>query len=450
MHSGTGEGGGGSSSTVLGAVTRTQLLLAGLSGALVLSWLVVSGHWLLKNALAFVSHVRLPNVKPRTTPQRQGVRPPPRLSIRVCALLLACLFLYDIFWVFFSHRFFGANVMLSVATQHAHNPAHSVSQPVAHSVAHLLPSSPLVLPPLPFIVPPSAPPPAFFFPLFLQVCALLLACLFLYDIFWVFFSHRFFGANVMLSVATQHAHNPAHSVAHSLHLPSAVAKSIVREIELPVKLLFPRDLFGELNIFGRQERGRARDFMVLGLGDMRGRARDLMVLGQGDMAIPGMLLALVLCVDQHKRRQQQEEQQERELEVLEAGKGGQEQHQEPPGPSHSQNSQEHSEQHSQQQQHSQGSLSRPLLDSSPSARERGSGQLGYVWVAALGYAVGLVAALAAGVLTRSPQPALLYLVPSTLGPVSLVAWSRGELADLWDGSPGLMPFDRDKLETLDV
>ncbi|CAI5981400.1 unnamed protein product [Closterium sp. NIES-64] len=322
-------------SVVAATAAVTGLLLGGLSAALVLSWLV-SGHWLLNNALgaaicvAFVSHVRLPNVK---------------------------------------------------------------------------------------------------------VCALLLACLFLYDIFWVFFSHRFFGANVMLSVATQHAHNPAHSVAHSLHLPSAVAKSIVREIELPVKLLFPRDLFGELNIFGRQERGRARDFMVLGLGDM---------------AIPGMLLALVLCVDQHKRRQQQEEQQERELEVLEAGKGGQEQHQEPPGPSHSQNSQEHSEQHSQQQQHSQGSLSRPLLDSSPSARERGSGQLGYVWVAALGYAVGLVAALAAGVLTRSPQPALLYLVPSTLGPVSLVAWSRGELADLWDGSPGLMPFDRDKLETLDV
>ncbi|CAI5507554.1 unnamed protein product [Closterium sp. Naga37s-1] len=158
---------GGGSSTVLGAVTRTQLLLGGLSAALVLSWLV-SGHWLLNNALgsaicvAFVSHVRLPNVK---------------------------------------------------------------------------------------------------------VCALLLACLFLYDIFWVFFSHRFFGANVMLSVATQHAHNPAHSVAHSLHLPSAVAKSIVREIELPVKLLFPRDLFGELNVFSGQ-RGRARDFMVLGLGDM--------------------------------------------------------------------------------------------------------------------------------------------------------------------------------------
>ncbi|CAI7813327.1 unnamed protein product, partial [Closterium sp. NIES-54] len=260
------------------------------------------------------------------------------LTPQVCALLLACLFAYDIFWVFF----------------------------------HL---------PRPFTLYTHPHP---FTPLTPQVCALLLACLFAYDIFWVFFSHRFFGANVMLSVATQHAHNPAHSVAHSLHLPSAVAGSIVREIELPVKLLFPRDLFGELNIFSG-EKGRRAPLFFPSLPPLQ--------------AIPGMLLALVLCVDQHKRRQQQERQQERELEVLEAGKGGQEQQQEP---------HEHSQQHT--QQHSKGNLSRPLLDSLPAAGEQGSGYLGYVWVAAVGYAVGLVAALAAGVLTRSPQPALLYLV----------------------------------------
>lgn len=34
----------------------------------------------------------------------------------------------------------------------------------------------------------------------------------------------------------------------------------------------------------------------------------------------------------------------------------------------------------------------------------------YIWYALTGYAIGLVAALAAGVLTHSPQPALLYLV----------------------------------------
>lgn len=34
----------------------------------------------------------------------------------------------------------------------------------------------------------------------------------------------------------------------------------------------------------------------------------------------------------------------------------------------------------------------------------------YVWYALLGYAVGLVSALAAGILSQSAQPALLYLV----------------------------------------
>lgn len=34
----------------------------------------------------------------------------------------------------------------------------------------------------------------------------------------------------------------------------------------------------------------------------------------------------------------------------------------------------------------------------------------YIWYALAGYAIGLVTALSAGVLTRSPQPALLYLV----------------------------------------
>lgn len=34
----------------------------------------------------------------------------------------------------------------------------------------------------------------------------------------------------------------------------------------------------------------------------------------------------------------------------------------------------------------------------------------YVWYALTGYGVGLVAALAAGILSQSPQPALLYLV----------------------------------------
>lgn len=50
-------------------------------------------------------------------------------SLRVASLLLATLFVYDVFWVFYSSRVFGDNVMLSVASQQAHNPLSSIGTP---------------------------------------------------------------------------------------------------------------------------------------------------------------------------------------------------------------------------------------------------------------------------------------------------------------------------------
>lgn len=94
----------------------------------------------------------------------------------------------------------------------------------------------------------------------IKICAMLLVCLFIYDIFWVFFSERFFGANVMVSVATQQASNPVHTVANSLSLPGL--QMVTKKLELPVKIVFPRNLLGGLIP------GGARDFMMLGLGDM--------------------------------------------------------------------------------------------------------------------------------------------------------------------------------------
>ncbi|CAL1404959.1 unnamed protein product [Linum trigynum] len=187
----------------------------------------------------------------------------------------------------------------------------------------------------------------------IKICAMLLVCLFVYDIFWVFFSERFFGANVMVSVATQQASNPVHTVANSLSLPGL--QLITKKLELPVKIIFPRNLLGS-TFYG----GTASDFMMLGLGDM---------------AIPAMLLALVLCFDHRKSRDT--------VSLLE-------------------------------------------LHSSKGHK--------YIWYALPGYAIGLITALAAGVLTQSPQPALLYLVPSTLGPVVLISWIRRELDELWEGT----------------
>ncbi|KAD4584843.1 hypothetical protein R6Q59_036372 [Mikania micrantha] len=187
----------------------------------------------------------------------------------------------------------------------------------------------------------------------IKVCAMLLICLFVYDIFWVFYSEWFFGANVMVAVATQQASNPVHTVADSLSLPGL--QMITKKLELPVKIVIPRNLLG-----GIVPGNAANDFMMLGLGDM---------------AIPSMLLALVLCFDHRK--------------VKEAASP---------------------------------------LDISPQKGYK------YIWYATCGYAVGLVAALAAGILTHSPQPALLYLVPSTLGPIVVISWVRKELKELWEGS----------------
>ncbi|KAI4351723.1 hypothetical protein L6164_006050 [Bauhinia variegata] len=200
----------------------------------------------------------------------------------------------------------------------------------------------------------------------IKICATLLLCLFVYDIFWVFFSERFFGANVMVSVATQQASNPVHTVANSLSLPGL--QLITKKLELPVKIVFPRNLLG-----GVVPGENATDFMMLGLGDM---------------AIPAMLLAVVLCFD-----------------------------------------------------HRNSSSTVNLFELHSSKGHK------YIWFALPGYAIGLVTALAAGVLTHSPQPALLYLVPSTLGPVVFISWLRKELMELWEDSN---PIVNDKARQIEV
>jgi len=101
------------------------------------------------------------------------------------------------------------------------------------------------------------------------------------------------------------------------------------------------------------------------------RSQYLMI-GLGDLAIPGMLLSLVLCFDHRKVREHDNE----------------------------------------------GTFSRGNK---------------YIQVGGCGYAVGMIAALAAGLLSQSAQPALLYLVPSTLGSILCAAWAQGELAELWSG-----------------
>jgi len=62
---------------------------------------------------------------------------------------------------------------------------------------------------------------------------------------------------------------------------------------------------------------------------------------------------------------------------------------------------------------------------------------GYFWPAMVGYGVGLCSALVGLYLMQMGQPALLYLVPGTLGTTLVLACKRGEMKALWnwDGAP---------------
>lgn len=60
---------------------------------------------------------------------------------------------------------------------------------------------------------------------------------------------------------------------------------------------------------------------------------------------------------------------------------------------------------------------------------------GYFLPAVCGYATGMVLTLAALYIMQMGQPALLYLVPCTLGTTLLLAYKRGEVHYLWLGTP---------------
>ena len=56
-----------------------------------------------------------------------------------------------------------------------------------------------------------------------------------------------------------------------------------------------------------------------------------------------------------------------------------------------------------------------------------------------GYTIGLLLANIGVVATGSGQPALMYLMPCTLGVLVIVGWRRGILSKLWYGPPELIP-----------
>jgi len=194
-----------------------------------------------------------------------------------------------------------------------------------------------------------------------KVCSALLCALFVYDCFWVFFSRKFFGSNVMIEAAVKQADNPAFQLAEAMHLPSV---GIAKELDLPVKLMFPQNLL------------------------VWDRHAPSLMLGLGDIALPGMLLALLLSNDLARW-------------TLQSG-------------------------------------SSTLVQSTDAAGLKTLASLkfwteSYTLTSWVGYAVGMFLALGIGTVVQAPQPALFYLVPSTLGPVLLQALRRRELKEIWEG-----------------
>ena len=94
----------------------------------------------------------------------------------------------------------------------------------------------------------------------LRIGCILLCGLFVYDIFWVFFSEHIFGENVMVAVASKPATNPMYSMVKNIGWSKYL--SVPSSVELPVKLLWGRHL-----------------------------------LGLGDIVVPGLLLTLALKFD---------------------------------------------------------------------------------------------------------------------------------------------------------
>jgi len=77
---------------------------------------------------------------------------------------------------------------------------------------------------------------------------------------------------------------------------------------------------------------------------------------------------------------------------------------------------------------------------------------GYFPMVTFGYAIGLMAANFAVEYFETGQPALLYIVPLTLGPVLLRSFRSGTLPELWRGLPRMktiaQPFDTAEQEAL--
>ncbi|TYZ57002.1 hypothetical protein PybrP1_011355 [[Pythium] brassicae (nom. inval.)] len=212
----------------------------------------------------------------------------------------------------------------------------------------------------------------------LKIATVLLLLVFVYDVFMVFLSPLIFKESVMIKAAT--GGNQAAATASSgfcLRYPDETAHKCVRE-QMPILLRMPKFL------------------------DWR---EGYAMLGLGDIVLPGLLLVFCARYDYATRGQLY-------------GKV-----------------KPHIGRIKSFRSMTVNANGSPELDAASASGSR----RGLFGVLVWGYAIGLFLANLAVVLMKEGQPALMYLVPCTLGPLCLLAWRRGILSKLWAGPPELQP-----------
>ena len=193
----------------------------------------------------------------------------------------------------------------------------------------------------------------------LKLAAVCLGLLFLYDIFWVFFSEYFFNKNVMVEVATKSAVNPIQAFGALLKIPALEA--VQPKLELPIKLLMSASLLPGSRV---------------------------MMLGLGDIALPGFLVSLARRCDIDQRYKRTLPRSSAEYLLLES-------------------------------------------ETNKSVSARDSPNLFLFSI--IGYVIGLLMAFYIGSISGHAQPALIYLVPGVLIPITVRAWHKNILLDVWNG-----------------